>query len=63
MIIKIKPHLTAMPGETVPEEDQCWAVYYGKPGDFKWLADFKRRAHAEFFAFMLAQNDGVSVER
>lgn len=63
MIIQIKPYPVDLTGDPVPEQEQHWAVYYGEPGDFKWLADFQRRAHAELFAFMLAQNDGVSVER
>lgn len=57
MIVKIKPIPYAMPGETVSEEEQGWAVYIGEPENFHWLADFKNKKNAEYFAYWVAEDE------
>jgi hypothetical protein len=37
-------------------------VYFGKPGGFKWQADFKEHPHAKLFARELAKLRKTSVE-
>lgn len=54
MIIQIKTYPITLTGDPVSEDEQCWAVYCGEPGDFEWLANFRHKEHAETFANYVA---------
>lgn len=53
-------------GQTTPfvpdEQAQFFGVYIGKPGEFKWLADFALKADAIDFAQCAALLNAWAVE-
>jgi hypothetical protein len=61
-MIQVEVRATLTEGDCVvwcsPADAQCFSVYHGEPGGFKWLADFNEASEALWYAQFIAARDG-----